>query len=157
MPSHCLTPLGLCQIYHSAGRNKGWWSGLETTGLDFPQDINSEHVSKIREDLLTCSRQSPGQTLCLYVETYDLGVGVQLYPCGKTVDLSRLKKTCHTSDRVSTSFTLHHVEIRGVAPIPHPRDRGKGRKQAGCHQGKPEAAIILGCDYVWRYSTWAVR
>lgn len=31
-----------------------------------------------------------------------------------------------------------------MAPIPHPRDRGKGRKQVGCHLGRPEAAITYG-------------
>lgn len=61
--------------------------------MGFPQDINSEHLSKILEDIFACSRQFPGQTECLHTATSDLGTGVQLYPCGKTVDLSRLKKT----------------------------------------------------------------
>lgn len=82
----------------------------------------------------------------LHSETHDLGTGAQLCPCRRTVHFSRPNKTCHTSHltRVSTSFTLRCVEIRGAAPIPRPHGRLKGRKQVGCHHGRPETAILYG-------------
>lgn len=115
--------------------------------MGFPQDINSEHLSKILEDIFACSRQFPGQTEYLHTATSDLGTGVQLYPCGKTVDLSRLKKTVTPLLWQGFGFLRSSPcedQRCGSHPPPHPCDRGKSRKQAGCHQGRPEAAIMCG-------------